>query len=706
MAEFLLELFCEEIPARMQAQAAWDLERLIVGALSDRGLLFEAVRSFFGPRRLVLVIDGLASQQPDQREEKKGPRVGAPQKAIDGFLRTAGVSLEQCLVQNDAKGEFYVAVIERNGRRTGDVLADIVTEAMAKLPWPKSMRWGVGSGARWVRPLHGIITLFDGEVVPCAFAGVASGNVTFGHRFLGSNQPIVVRRFADYEAALKGAYVILDAEERKDIIIHELNQKCFALGLEAIADEGLLKEVAGLVEWPVVLIGRIEDSFMTVPPEILQTSMRTHQKYFAVREPITGRMAPRFAVVANMKADDGGKQIVAGNERVLRARLADAKFFWDQDRKVRLDSRVEALKGVIFHAKLGTQYSRLERIEVLSGIIAQKLGADVAKAMRGGRLCKADLTSGLVGEFPELQGIMGRYYALHDGEDCEVADAIRDHYRPIGPTDAAPVAPVSVAVALADKIDSLVAFFMCAERPTGSGDPYALRRAALGVIRIVLDSGVRLPLMELLSQAQELIGDTVKSDHLHRATKSDAARRVAGENAAASVFNFLVERLKVSWREKGTRHDLIDAVLSLGDEDDLVRLVARVDVLQKHLNTEDGVNLLIAYRRTANILRAEEKRDGCQYVGTPDPQAFVQSEEKGLFIDLATAAELITSEIGRERFTEAMAVMARLRGPVDAFFDKVTVNVDDPALRRNRLFLLSRLRSTLHLVADFSKVEG
>ncbi len=706
MAEFLLELFCEEIPARMQAQAARDLERLIVGALSDRALLFEAVRSFFGPRRLVLAIDGLASLQPDLREEKKGPRVGAPQKAIDGFLRTAGVSLEQCLVQSDSKGEFYVAVIERKGRSTSEVLADIVPEAMTKLPWPKSMRWGVGGSARWVRPLHGIVALFDGEVVPCGFAGVMSSNVTFGHRFLGPNKPIVVRRFSDYASALKGAHVILDAEERKDIITHELNQKCFALGFEAIVDEGLLSEVAGLVEWPVVLIGRIEDSFMAVPPEILQTSMRTHQKYFALRDPVTGQMAPRFAVVANMKADDGGRQIVAGNERVLRARLADAKFFWDQDRKIRLDSRVEALKGVIFHAKLGSQYSRLERIETLAGIIAQKLGADVTKAMRGGRLSKADLTSGLVGEFPELQGVMGRYYALHDGEDDEVADAVRDHYRPMGPTDAVPVAPVSVAVALADKIDSLIAFFMCGERPTGSGDPYALRRAALGVIRIVLDSRVRLPLLELLSQAQELVGDTVKSNLLHRAAKGDTTQSISGEDAAASVFGFLVERLKVSWREKGTRHDLIDAVLSLGDEDDLARLVSRVDALQRLLNSEDGANLLIAYRRAANILRAEEKKDGCRYAGTPDPQAFVQAEEKGLFIDLATAAELISAEIGRERFTEAMAVMARLRGPVDAFFDKVTVNADDPVLRRNRLLLLSRLRSTLHLVADFSRVEG
>jgi glycyl-tRNA synthetase beta chain len=706
MAEFLLELFSEEIPARMQTQAARDLERLIIGALSDRGLLFEAVRSFSGPRRLVLVIDGLPNQQPDQREEKKGPRVGAPQKAIDGFLRTTGVTLDQCLVQSDAKGEFYVAVIERKGRSTSDVLADIVPEAMAKLPWPKSMRWGIGGSARWVRPLHGIVALFDGEVVPCAFAGVTSSNMTFGHRFLGPKRPIVVHGFADYEAALKDAYVILDAEERKDIITHELTQKCFALGLEAIADEGLLNEVSGLVEWPVVLIGRIEDDFMTVPPEILQTSMRTHQKYFSVRDPVTGRMAPRFAVVANMKADDDGRQIVAGNERVLRARLADAKFFWDQDRKVRLDSRVKALKGVIFHAKLGTQYSRIERIEVLSGIIAQKLGADVSKAMRGARLCKADLTSGLVGEFPELQGVMGRYYALHDGEDVEVADAIRDHYRPIGPNDAAPLAPVSVAIALADKIDSLVAFFMCGERPTGSGDPYALRRAALGIIRIILDSGVRLPLLELLTRAQELISATVTSDQLHRATQADANRSVSGEDAAASVFSFLAERLKVSWREKGTRHDLIDAILSLGSEDDLARLLVRVDALQKFLNSEDGANLLVAYRRTANILRAEEKKDGCLYTGIPDPQALVQAEEKGLFIDLATAAELISAEVGHERFSEAMAVMARLRGPVDAFFDKVTVNADDPSLRRNRLLLLSRLRSTLHLVADFSRVEG
>ncbi|MDE2462987.1 MAG: glycine--tRNA ligase subunit beta [Alphaproteobacteria bacterium] len=692
MAEFLLELFSEEIPARMQVQAARDLERLMVGALSDRGMLFEAIRSLSGPRRLVLVIEGLASQQPDLREEKKGPRVGAPQKAIDGFLRSAGVSLDECLIQRDAKGEFYVAIIERKGRSTLEVLADIVPEVMGKLPWPKSMRWGTSGSARWVRPLHGILALFDAEVVPCTFAGVKSSNVTYGHRFLSEHRPIVVHRYGDYEAALKAAYVVLDPEERKEIISHELKQRSFALGLEPIDDEGLLNEVAGLVEWPVVHLGLIEDAFMTVPPEILQTSMRTHQKYFALREPGTGRMAPRFAVVANMRAVDDGKQIIAGNERVLRARLSDAKFFWDQDRKIRLADRVGALRNIVFHAKLGTQYARVERIEALAALISEKIGADVAKAQRAARLCKADLTTGVVGEFPELQGVMGRYYALHDGEDVDVADAIRDHYRPIGPQDVAPVAPLSVAVALADKIDSLVAFFLNGERPTGSGDPYALRRAALGIIRIILDSRARLPLLEIFTRAQELI--------------APAHGPEGDKDAATSVLSFLAERLKVSWREKGTRHDLIDAVLSLGDEDDLVRLVARVDALQNLLSSEDGANLLIAYRRAANILRAEEKKDGCSYAGIPDPQAFVQPEEEGLFIDLATAGELIAAEIGRERFIEAMAVMARLRGPVDAFFDKVTVNADDPALRRNRLLLLSRLRSTLHLVADFSRIEG
>lgn len=670
MADLLLELFSEEIPARMQVQAAKDLEKVVVGALSDRGFLFEGVRAFSGPRRLTLAMTGLAVQQPDVKEEKKGPRTNAPQKAIEGFLRSAGVTLDQCQTQNDGKGEFYVAVIERKGRDTAAVLAEMLPECFAKLPWPKSMRFP-GSPVRWVRPLHGIVCMFDGEVVPFEFAGVTSGNTTRGHRFLSDGRPIAVRHFDDYVAALEKAYVVLEADKRKDIIRHEATQKAFALGLELIADEGLLNEVSGLAEWPVVLIGKIQDEFMDVPPEILQTSMRTHQKYFSLRDPKTGKMAARFAVVANMAAEDGGKEIVAGNERVLRARLSDAKFFWDQDRKRTLESRVDDLKAIVFHAKLGTQYERVARIEALAGEIAEEIGADVKKAKRAARLCKADLTTGVVGEFPELQGIMGRYYALHDGEDSDIADAVRDHYKPVGPSDAIPTGKVAIAVALADKLDALTGFFGVGEKPTGSGDPFALRRAALGAIRILLEGKLRLPL-----------------------------------KVSTDVLDFFADRLKVALREKGTRHDLIDAVFSLGNEDDLVRLVARVEALQSFLKTDDGANLLTAYKRAANILKAEEKKDKKTFDGVPDAKLLSLPEEKALAEALGSAEISIAADVKAEKFVEAMGVMANLRAPVDAFFDKVKVNDDDPRVRENRLKLLARLRATLHLAADFSKIEG
>jgi glycyl-tRNA synthetase beta chain len=669
MADLLLELFSEEIPARMQAQAAKDLERLVVGALSDRGLLFEGAKAFAGPRRLTLAIAGLPTQQPDVSEELKGPKTDAPQAAIDGFLKKTGLALDQLEKRDAGKGQVYFAVIRRAGRETALVLAEVLPEIFARLPWPKSMRFP-GSAVRWVRPLHGIVCLFGGEVVPFEFAGIGSGSTTMGHRFL-SKGALAVRHFDDYEKTLRAAHVILDAAERREIIVNDLKQKAFALGLEPIEDEGLLEEVAGLAEWPTVLVGTIEDRFMDVPAEILQTSMRTHQKYFSLRDPGTSRMANRFAVVSNMVANDGGREIVAGNERVLRARLSDAKFFWDQDRKTPLADRVDALKGIVFHARLGTQYERVERIEALAGAIATKIGADVAKAKRAARLAKADLTSGVVGEFPELQGVMGRYYALHDGEDAEVADAVRDHYRPIGAGDRVPTANVSIAVALADKMDMLVRFFAVGERPTGSGDPFALRRAALGIIRILLENAIRLPL-----------------------------------GVTPDVLDFFADRLKVALREKGTRHDLIDAVFSLGNEDDLVRLVARVEALQTFLKTDEGANLLAGYKRAANILKAEEKKDKTIFDGDPDPEALALPEERALFVELATASEMIRAEVARERFVEAMGVMARLRAPVDAFFDKVKVNDDDPAVRRNRLMLLARLRATLHQVADFSKIEG
>lgn len=671
MSDLLLELLSEEIPARMQVQAAKDLERLVVGALSDGGLLFEGARAFSGPRRLTLAIAGLPPKQPDVSEERKGPRVGAPEKAIEGFLKSAGVTLEQCEQQVDAKGAFYVARIERKGRDTASVLAEIIPDAMTKLPWPKSMRWGSGK-FRWVRPLHKIVATFDGEVIPFEIAGIVSGNNTNGHRFL-SKGAIEVRRFDDYQASLKKAHVVLDPDERREIILHEAQQKVFALGLELIDDEGLLREVTGLAEWPVVLVGEIDQAFMDVPPEILRTSMRAHQKYFSLRDPNTGAMANRFLVVSNMITEDGGKVIVAGNERVLRARLSDAKFFWDQDRKRTLDSRVADLGKMAFHAKLGTQLERVKRIEALAGEIAKIIGADVEKAKRAAFLCKADLTTELVGEFPEVQGIMGRYYALNDGEDDEVADAIRDHYKPLGPGDEVPTKPVSIAVALADKLDTLTGFFAVGEKPTGSGDPFGLRRAALGVIRILLDAEVRLALGQIEKFDQDLL-------------------------------SFFADRLKVALREKGIRHDLIDAVFALGNEDDLVRLVRRVEALQEFLSSSDGANLLTGYKRAANILKIEEKKDKREYRGVPD--GLVEQDEKELQAALVRAKTEAAKALAAEDFAEAMRALAALRDPVDRFFDKVTVNADDKTLRENRLKLLSQIVETAHHVADFSKVEG
>jgi glycyl-tRNA synthetase beta chain len=690
MPDFLLELFSEEIPARMQVAAAKDMERLVVGGLSDRGLLFEGAKSFSGPRRLTLAIAGLPAKQPDTREERKGPRVGAPEKAFEGFLRSAGVTLDQCRKQPDAKGEFYVAVIAREGRATAEVLAEIVPEAMAKLPWPKSMRWTAGT-TRWVRPLHGIVATFDGEVVPFEFANVKSGNTTLGHRFL-SQGPIQVRRFEDYEKKLRDAHVILDAAERKEIILHEVKQKAFALGLELVEDEGLLDEVAGLVEWPVVLVGRIEDDFMDLPPEILRTSMRTHQKYFALRTPGKEGLANRFAVVSNMVARDGGKEIVVGNERVLRARLSDAKFFWDQDRKRPLEDRVKDLKNVVFHAKLGTQYERVEHIEALAGEIAAKIGADVVKAKRAARLCKADLTTGVVGEFPELQGAMGRYYALHDGEAPEVADAIRDHYKPQGPSDAVPTGPVSIAVALADKMNTLVGFFENDEKPTGSADPFALRRAALGAMRMIVDHELWLPLPTLFLMARRAGGKSA----------SEAARL---DDVVLGLVSFFKDRFKVMLRERGARFDLVEAVFAQ-DAGDLRLMAQRLSALSLFLKSDDGANLLVAYRRAANLLKAEEKKDKASYDGAPNAKLLTAPEEKALTDALAKAELQIAKEVAAEHFVEAMGVMAKLRPPVDAFFDKVIVNAPEPELRRNRLLLLSRLRATLHLVADFSKIEG
>lgn len=712
MPDLLLELFSEEIPARMQMGAAKDLERLVVGALSDRRLLFESIRSFSGPRRLTLAATGLAAMQPDMSEERKGPRVGAPDKAIEGFLRSAGVTLAQCVTQKDAKGEFYVATVRREGRATANVLCEIVPQVLAQMPWPKSMRWRAGP-VRWVRPLHSIVCTFDNRVVPFAFAGIASGNVTRGHRFL-SPGAIEVRRFDDYEEKLAAAHVVLDPAQRREIIAHEAAQKAFALSLEPVADTPLLDELVGLAEWPIVLIGRIEEKFLGLPSEVLQTSMRVHQKFLALRHRETGALANRFLIVVNISSEDEGAAIVAGNERVLRARLSDAMFFWDQDRRCALATRLPELGKIVFHAKAGTMLDRAFRIASLATLLGRKLRFDAGKCCRAGLLAKADLVSGMVGEFPELQGVMGRHYGLLDGEEACIADAVRDHYRPLGPSDPVPDGPVAIAVALADKLDSLVTLWQAGEKPTGSKDPFALRRAGLGIIRIILENELRLSLrwamhavLALLREHREREWDNFDRLVEHVCEDSNGPPEgFPGQEIVSEILEFVGDRLKFALRDEGVRHDLIDAVFSLGCEDDLVRLVGRVRALSHFLGTDDGTNLLVGYRRAANILRIEEKRDGRHYHGEPDRAQLEAHEEVDLSDILALADVRISAATEVERYGDAMTAMAELRKPVDRFFDAVTVNATDAELRRNRLLLLSRLRSVMHRVADFSRIEG
>jgi len=681
MAELLLELLTEEIPARMQAVAAEELRRLAEVAFNEAHLAVTTLTSFVTPRRLALHAEGLPLEQPGSVEEKRGPRVGAPQNAIDGFLKSSGLAaLDQCEKRATDKGEFYFAIIKRPGQATKDMLPPLLMEVIRNLPWPKSMRFPAAP-FRWVRPLQSALCLLDGRILKLDLGEVPVGMESRGHRFL-FRSTFNVSNFADYRDQLRKAYVILDAGERRKLIAEALAKTAHDAGFALKPDEGLLEEVTGLVEWPVVLMGRIEREFMELPPEVLTTSMRTHQKYFAAINQ-SGALAPHFLVVSNMSADDGGKAIVAGNERVLRARLSDAKFFWDQDRKQKLASRVEKLKERVFHAKLGTVYDKMSRVEKLAHTIAAYVkGADMKKVGHAVRLAKADLSTGMVGEFPELQGVMGRYYALHDGEDKAVADAIAEHYSPLGPSDRCPTAPVSVTVALADKLDTLANFFAIDEKPTGSKDPYALRRAALGVIRLILENKLRLPLLKIFRAAVE-----------------------KGE-PSAELLDFFADRLKVALRDQGVRHDLIAAVFALGGEDDLVRLLARVEVLGAFLKSEDGANLLTAYRRASNIVRIEEGKDKTRYADAPDPGLFREAAEKLL----AEKLKLATAESGKaleaEDFAGAMAALARLRVPVDEFFNKVTVNTDDRELRANRLRLLSQIRDTLNRVADFSKIEG
>ncbi len=727
MPDFLLELFSEEIPARMQARAAEDLRKLVTEALVGAGLLYEGAKAFVTPRRLALAVKGVPVRQPDVKEEKKGPRVGAPEGAIQGFLRAAGLkSISEAKVVADKKGDFYLAVSEKPGRAAIEVIAEIVPEVVKTFPWPKSMRWGEQSAQPgslgWVRPLHSIVATFGPEteepdIVAFAVDGIKAGDETRGHRFMAP-QPFRVRRFEDYAAKLEKAKVVLDPERRKEIILADAKNLAFAQGYELLEDAGLLAEVAGLVEWPVVLMGSFDQAFLAMPPEIVRATIRNNQKCFVLRDPRTSQLVGRFILVANIEAEDGGKAIIAGNERVIRARLADAKFFYDTDLKTRLEDRLPKFEHIVFHEKLGTQWERIERIERLADEIAVTLSnqpnffsgqmlspddftqaQDAYRKMvrRAARLAKADLLTEVVGEFPELQGLMGKYYALAQGEDASVAAACEEHYKPLGPGDRVPTDPVSVAVALADKIDTLVGFWAIDEKPTGSKDPYALRRAALGVIRIALTSN-----MELFPRAQfethvELFPTNLSKDEIRE--------------AAINFEDFFHERLKVQLRDEGARHDLVDAVLDVGGrEAGIVSIVRRVDALRKFLDTEDGKNLLTGYKRATNIIRIEEKKDGRAYIDRPDQARYRQEEEEALARTIDTVREEASGAVQREDYEAAMRAMAKLRPYVDAFFDKVTVNVaegtEKKELRENRLKLLNQIRVATEAVADFSRIEG
>ena len=687
MPDLLLELFSEEIPARMQRRAADDLKSLVTNALVDRGCLYEGAQAFATPRRLALHIVGLPAHQPDVKEEKKGPRVGAPQQAIDGFLKGAGLTdISQATIQSDPKkGDFYIAIVESKGRETAAVIADIMPGIIRAFPWPKSMRWGKASaeaGAlRWVRPLHSILCTFGSEtetpeVIHFDVDGLHSGDLTYGHRFLAP-APIHIRRFDDYVAALQKAKVVLSTDRRKEIIANDARHLAFAQGLELVEDDGLLEEVAGLVEWPVVLMGSFEERFLDIPPEVIRATIRANQKCFVLRKAGETKLANKFLLTSNMIASDDGATIIGGNERVVRARLSDAKFFWETDLKVKLEDRLEKLKSITFHAKLGTQHERVERIVALAKELAPVVKADVTKTARAALLCKADLVSEMVGEFPEVQGLMGRYYATRQGEDASVAAALEEHYKPQGPSDVVPKDAVSIAVALADKLDTLVGFWAIDEKPTGSKDPYALRRAALGVVRLILDNELRLPL--------------------------------ARHHIDQSLLAFFHDRLKVYLRDQGQRHDLIDAVLAYGQQDDLLMIVKRVEALDAFLATDDGTNLLAGFRRAANILKAEEKKDGKSYNEAIDLhliKAKGEAEEKVLAEVLEVATRHAREHVEKEDFAGAMKALAQLRPAVDAFFDKILVNADDAELRANRLRLLASFREATRAVADFSAIAG
>ncbi len=738
MPDLLLELFSEEIPARMQAKAASDLKKLVTDGLVEAGLTYASAGAFSTPRRLTLTIEGLTAESPDVTEERKGPRADAPEKALDGFLRATGLTKDQLDLRDDKKGQTYFARIVRPGRSAEAILADLVPATIRAFPWPKSMRWGTGS-LRWVRPLHSILCILSDDsgshVVPFDVDGIAAGDSTEGHRFMAPGR-FSVTSFDDYTAKLKRAKVILSAVERADQIWHDATNLAFAAGLELVEDKGLLAEVAGLVEFPVVLMGEIGAEFLDLPPEVLQTSMKEHQKFFSVKNPRTGRIE-RFVTVANVETADHGAAILAGNGKVLAARLSDAKFFWENDLRIAkadMSDWTRALENVTFHNRLGTQADRIERIAALAREIAAEIGADPEQAEAAARIAKADLSSEMVYEFPELQGLMGRYYAEAAGYPDAVAAACQEHYSPLGPSDDVPTNPVSVAVALADKIDTLTGFWAIDEKPTGSKDPYALRRAALGVIRLVLANGLRLNLDRFID-AQLVRAEAALHDALGGHATEELLSEIAEHGVFGAAFHavkeriedlheafleladrvpdtsddllrFIHDRLKVHLKGEGVRHDVIDACLAMPGSDDLALLVRRAEALAGFLGSEDGENLVQGYKRAANILAQAEDKDGVEYRFGANVKFAETAEEKALFAALEKAEAAVAPALDSDDFPAAMAAMAGLRAPIDAFFEAVQVNADNEVLRRNRLNLLHEITASCAKIADLSRIEG
>ncbi|WP_170346600.1 MULTISPECIES: glycine--tRNA ligase subunit beta [Ruegeria] len=744
MPDLLIELFSEEIPARMQTRAGEDLKKRITDGLVEAGLTYSNAAALTTPRRLTLAVEGLLAQSPTIREERKGPKVGAPDKAIEGFLRGAGLTRDQLEERETPKGAVYFATIEKPGRPAAEIIAEVLEATIRNFPWPKSMRWGSGS-LRWVRPLHSILCILSddsgAQVVPMDVDGIRSGDTTAGHRFMAPNR-FPVTSFEDYAAKLKRAFVILSPDERAEHIWNDAQNMAFAAGLEIVEDKGLLAEVAGLVEWPVVLMGQIDDEFLELPPEVLQTSMKEHQKFFSVKNPKTGRIE-RFITVANRETADNGATILAGNQKVLSARLADAKFFWENDLRIAksdITQWTRALENVTFHNKLGTQAQRIERIAALARELAPVTGADPDQAEKAARLAKADLSSEMVYEFPELQGLMGRYYIEAAGEDAAVAAVAQEHYSPLGPSDDVPAAPLSVAVALADKLDTLAGFWAIDEKPTGSKDPFALRRAALGVIRLILNNDLRLKL-DRFFDAQLVRAEAASNEALHdghvaelldeiadhgvfgaafRTVKEKLAGDKAGTHQMADflhlerkvpdtsddLLSFFHDRLKVFLRDEGIRHDIIDACIAMEGNDDLNLLVKRARALNAVIATEDGENLVQGFKRANNILTQAEEKDGVEYSYGADVKFAETESEKALFAALDRAQSQIDVALKSEDFAAAVAAMAALRGPVDGFFEDVQVNTDNDVIRRNRLNLLSQIRQVCSSVADLSRIEG